>query len=83
MVPLVHYYGDISVYRSLVTTYIDGLRFNDFTKMNPLIKEACRKSVAKLHSYKVLHGDLEPWNFIIKIKRPNCNPFSNILNMFN
>lgn len=64
--PTVHYYGYISAYRTLVTTYIDGMCFNDFKNMSPQMREECRKSVKELHSFKVLHGDLQPWNFIIK-----------------
>lgn len=65
IVPIVHYYGHISVYRTLVTNFIDGLRFEGFREMNRLMREACNRSVRELHSCKVLHGDLEPWNFII------------------
>ena len=51
------------------------MRFEEFRKMNSLMIEACNKSVKELHSYKVLHGDLEPWNFIIKTFTAQSNSF--------
>ena len=68
MVPTLKYYGNISVYRTLATAYIDGSSFSEFSQMNSSMREACRKR--ELHSCKVLHGDLEPWNFIIQTLKP-------------
>ena len=52
--------------------YVDGECFKDFSEMTLPMKEACHKSVLDLHKCRVLHGDLEPWNFILtRVKNSN------------
>lgn len=45
--------------------YIEGKKFDSFETMNFEEKVACYQSVLDLNQMRVLHGDLEPWNFII------------------
>ena len=64
-VPTFIFYGTVGIYKTLAMTYIDGMCFREFEKMNVREKRACLDCVQKLHSFKIVHGDLEPWNFII------------------
>ena len=57
--------GVINIYETLAMSFIDGKCFHEFETMNPKEKRACFECVKKLHSFKIVHGDLQPWNFII------------------
>lgn len=54
--------------------YVDGECFHDFSEMTLPMIEACDKSVLDLHKCRVLHGDLQPWNFILR-RVKNSNSF--------
>ena len=61
--------GVINIYQTLAMSFIDGKCFWKFEMMSLKEKRACFECVKKLHSFKIVHGDLEPWNFIITHNR--------------
>lgn len=64
--PSVYYYGDFNGYKALGISYFEGIdHYNDFYEMNDDQKKACKLSVEKLQRKRVVHGDLEAFNFIL------------------
>lgn len=63
--PSVYYYGDFNGYKALAISYFEGSCVNDFYEMNGDQKKACKLSVEKLQRKRVVHGDLEAFNFIL------------------
>lgn len=55
----------VAIHRTLAMDYIEGRHYQSFDEMTPGIKISCLEVVQSLHTHRVLHGDLEAWNFII------------------
>ena len=55
--------------------YVDGLKFNDFTKKYPEKASHCKgllfKSIRKMVDNKFVHGDLHEGNFLFKFDKHN------------
>lgn len=63
--PQVFYFDFIDCYKTLGISYFEGSCFEYFCDMNASMTKACKLSVEKLQRIRVIHGELNPFNFII------------------
>lgn len=68
------FHGRVSLYIMIVVDFIDGVCFTDFKDMSDEERTACKESIDQLHENMVVHGDINPENFIVRYSAiRNCN----------